>query len=154
MLRYRRLQIFVAAALAFVMVVGLGGTLTPRHEIFPFASWFLFSLVPGRRSEFDLTLHAANEKGSDPGRPYNQADGLVHHPHSIVTHEIIQQLGEAEQNHDATARGALRRQIEADFEPSVTRYDLVRVTYSPVERWRTGRVLATETLRSFGTGEP
>ena len=59
MLRYRRLQIFVAAALAFVLVVGLaGGTLTPRHEIFPFASWFLFSLVPGRRSEFDLILHA------------------------------------------------------------------------------------------------
>ncbi len=31
-------------------------------------------------------------------------------------------------------------------------YDLVRVTYRPVERWQTGRVQRTESLRSFGTG--
>lgn len=154
MLRYRRLQIFVAAALAFVMVVGLGGTLTPRHEIFPFASWFLFSLVPGKRSDFDLILHAASDEPPEQGRPYSQANGLVFHPHSIVAHTIIQELGDAEQNGNTVSSRALRRQIEVEFVPAVTRYDLVRVTYDPVERWRTGRVLTTEPLRSFGTGEP
>ncbi len=154
MSRYRRLQIFVVAALAFVVVVGLGGALTPRREIFPFASWFLFSLVPGHRSEYDVILRATGDKPLAPGRPYNRADGLVSHPHSIVAHELIQELGAAEQNHDAAASRALRRQIEADFEPSVTRYDLVRVTYAPIERWQTGRVQGTESLRSFGKGEP
>ena len=101
-----------------------------------------------------MLLRATGDKPLAPGRPYNQADGLVHRPHSIVAHELIQELGAAEQNHDAAASRALRRQIEADFEPSVTRYDLVRVTYAPIERWRTGRVQGTEALRSFATGEP
>ena len=154
MLRYRRLQIFVAAALTFVLVVGLAGELPPRHENFPFASWSLFSLVPGRRSEFDLILHAKGDPPPGTGRPFNQAKGLVYHPHSIVAHEVIQQLGDAEQHAHADASRTLRRQIELDFVPAVKRYDLVRVTYTPVERWRTGRVLASATVRSFETGEP
>ena len=154
MLRYRRLQLFAAAALTFVLVVGLAGEIPPRHENFPFASWSLFSLVPGRRSEFDLILHAAGDPPPETGRPFNQADGLVYHPHSIVAHEVIQQLGDAEQHADADASRTLRRQIELEFIPAVTRYDLVRVTYTPVERWRTGRVLGTEAVRSFAAGEP
>ncbi len=147
--RYRRLQIFVAAALAFVFVVGMAGEIPPRHENFPFASWSLFSLVPGRRSEFDLIVHTA-----EASQPFNQADRLVYHPHSIVAHEIIQQFGDAERAGDAAASRSLRRQIEQEFIPAVTGYDLVRVTYTPVERWRTGRVLSTDPVRSFTRGEP
>ncbi len=153
MLRYRRLQIFVAAALALVMAIGLGGTLTPSHEIFPFASWFLFSLVPGRRSEFEVILRVIDNKPVEPGRPFRQADFLVHHPHSIVIHEIIQKLGAAEEARDAKTSRALRRQIEGEFDPAISRYDLVRVTYKPVERWKTGRVQDTAVVRSFATGE-
>ena len=152
--RYRRLQRFVVAALAFMFVVGLGGTLLPSHEVFPFASWFLFSLVPGRQSEFDLFLHTPSDDPAATGVSFRTADGLVRHSHSVVFHELIQQLGAAEERRDATASRALRRQIEGDFEPSVVRYDLVRVKYKPVERWRTGRVQASAAVRSFGTGEP
>ncbi len=154
MSRYRRLQIFVAAALTFVLVVGLAGEIPPRHENFPFASWSLFSLVPGRRSEFDLIVHAADEPSPGTGQPFNQAASLVYHPHSIVAHEIIQELGDAEQHGNAAASRALRRQIEREFVPAVTRYDLARVTYNPVERWRTGRVASTVPVRSFAAGEP
>lgn len=153
MLHYRRLQIFVAAVLAFVLTVGLGGTLTPSREIFPFASWFLFSLVPDRRNEYDVLLSVVDNKPMEPGRPFRQADNLVHHPHSIVIHEIIQQFGVAEATHNAKASRTLRRQIEGEFDPAISRYDLVRVTYKPVERWKTGRVQDTVVLRSFATGE-
>ena len=153
MLPYRRLQLFVAAALTFVAIVGLGGTLTPRHEIFPFASWFLFSLVPDRRSEFDLLLRATADHPLDPPRSLRQADGLVGQPHSIVTYELIQQLGRAEQAHDERASRAVRRQIEGQFTGPVTRYELVRITYAPVERYRTDRVLETAPVRSYETGE-
>ena len=78
----------------------------------------------------------------------------MRHPHSVVFHELIQQLGAAEERRDADASRALRRQIEADFESRVACYDLVRVKYSPVERWRTGRVRETATLRAFAIGEP
>ncbi len=151
---YRRLQFAAVAALAFMFIVGLGGTLLPSHEVFPFASWFLFSLVPGRGNEFDLVLHTAGDDPSTPGRSFRTADSLVRHPHSVVFHELIQQLGTAEERRDADASRALRRQIEADFEGRITGYDLVRVKYSPVERWRTGRVRETTTLRAFTNGEP
>ena len=153
MRRYRRLQAFAVAALAFLAVVGIGGTLLPSHEVFPFASWFLFSLVPGRQSEFDPLLRTANDDPTVPGRSFRAADHLVRHSHSVVFHELIQQLGAAEARSDTPASRALRRQIEGDFEPSVVRYDLVRVKYTPVERWRTGRVRETAAVRSFGTGE-
>ncbi len=154
MRHYRRLQLAAAAALAFMLVVGLGGTLLPSHEVFPFASWFLFSLVPGPQNEYDLLLRTANDDPAKPGHPFRASDGLVHHSHSVVFHELIQQLGAAEARRDAAASRALRRQIEADFEPSVVRYDLVRAKYSPIERWRTGRVRETAGVRSFATGEP
>ena len=154
MRRYRRLQLFAAAALAFMLAVGLGGTLLPSHEMFPFASWFLFSLVPGPQSEFDLVLHDASDAPGNPGRSFRVADHLVRHSHSVVFHELIQQLGAAEERRDAPASRALRRQIEADFEPGVGRYDLVRMEYSPIERWRTGVVRETVGVRAFATGEP
>ena len=154
MRRYRRLQRFVVAALAFMLVVGLGGTLLPSHEVFPFASWFLFSLVPGRQSEFDLLLHTREEGPAGPGVSFRLADRLVRHSHSVVFHELIQQLGAAEERRDAPASRALRRQIEGDFEPGVVCYDLVRVKYAPIERWRTGRVRESAAVRAFTTGEP
>ena len=154
MRRYRRLQRFAAAALAFLLVAGLGGTLLPSHEVFPLASWFLFSLVPGPQSEFDLLLRRAGDDPAGPGRSFRLSDGLVRHSHSVVFHELIQQLGAAEGRRNAPASRALRRQIEADFEPSVARYDLVRVRYAPIERWRTGRVQESAAVRSFTTGEP
>ena len=147
MFRYRRLQIFAAAALAFVFVIGMAGEIPPRHENFPFASWSLFSLVPGRQTEFDLIVHTAAAS-----QPFNRADRLVYHPHSIVIHEVVQQLGDAVRVGNAAAVRALRRQIEQEFIPLVTGYDLVRVTYTPVDRWRTGRVLSTDPVRSFIPG--
>ena len=154
MRRYRRLQRLAFAALAYMLVVGLGGTLLPSHEVFPFASWFLFSLVPGRGSEFDLLLHTAGDDPAAPGRSFRLSDRLVRHSHSVVFHELIQQLGAAEERRDAHASRALRRQIEGDFEPSVVRYDLVRVKYAPIERWSTGRVRESAGVRAFATGEP
>lgn len=154
MSRYRRLQRFVVAALAFMLVMGLSGTLLSSHEVFPFASWFLFSLVPGGQSEFDLLLHTKEEDAAGPGLSFRLANHLVRHSHSVVFHELIQQLGAAEERRDTTASRELRRQIESDFEPSVVRYNLVRVKYTPIERWRTGRVHESAAVRAFTTGEP
>ena len=154
MRRYRRLQLFAVAALAFMLAVGLGGLLLPSGEVFPFASWSLFSLVPGPQGEFDLVLHDAGDGPDNAGRSFRGADHLVRHSHSVVFHELIQQLGVAEERRDAAASRALRRQIESDFEPGVRRYDLVRVKYSPIERWRTGTVRETAGMRTFATGEP
>ena len=154
MKRYRRLQLFVVAALLFQLVVGLGGALTARKEIFPFTSWFLFSMVPYETTDFDLILRALGDQPLEPPRTFGQGSGLVSQPHSIVAYQLIQQLGDAETAHDAARVQALRRQIEGQFLVPAIHYDLVRVTYTPVERWQTGRARKTEPLRSYVYGQP
>ena len=154
MKHYRRLQALAVAALLAELVVGLGGTLTPRKEIFPFASWFLFSTVPYETTDFDLILRTLGDQPLEPARAFSQGSGLVSQPHSIVAYQVIQQLGDAEKAHDAARIQALRRQIEGQFLVPAIHYDLVRVTYAPLERWQTGRALRTEPVCSFVYGQP
>ena len=150
---YRRLSFFAVAALLVEFGVGLGGTLTPRREIFPFASWFLFSLVPGKTRDYDLVLRAEGDHPLIPPPRFSQAGWLVTTPHSIVTYQLIQQLGRAVEHHDP-AVGTLRLQIEAAFTRPAMHYDLVKATYLPVKRWESDQTLDLVPLRSFVAGQP
>ncbi len=150
---YRRLRVFVAAALLLELIVGLGGALTPRAEIFPFASWFLFSLVPGKASEYDLILTSADEQQNIPPVRVSQAGRLIQAPHSIVLFQTIQEFGEAVETHDPHAK-KLRQQIEAQFTVPAVHYDLVKETYHPLARWEFNQLLSRVVLHSYIAGEP
>jgi hypothetical protein len=150
--RYRRLRVFAFVALAAELVVGLGGALTKRGEIFPFASWFLFSLVPFQSSEYDLLIHPPDGGGAP--LPLNQAGKFVNYSHSIVAYQLIQQMGRAQEQHDPELLGRLRQQIETRFRMPSLRYDLVKVRYSPIPRWTSGAVLSQEAVASFTAGQP
>ena len=154
LLTYRRLHAIAVGMLIVEFVVGMGGYLTPRKEIFPFASWFLFLLVPSDTNDYDLILRANDGNPITPPRPYSQLPWLVSTPQSIVTYHLIQQLGDAVSRGDAPRIPLLRRQIEAQFTQPRVEYDLVRDIYRPVERYATGRVRARRTLRSFTSGQP
>ena len=152
MTRYRRLRFLAVAILLVELVVGLGGTLTPRTEIFPFASWFLFSLVPGKVSDYDLVLRAVGDRPLVPAPRFSQAGRMVHAPHSIVVYQTIQQFGGAVEKHDPRA-DLLRRQLEVQFLVPAVRYDLVKATYLPVARYERDQTLGITPLRSFVAGQ-
>ena len=150
---YRRLRLAAVAILLVELVVGLGGTLTPRREIFPFASWFLFSLVPGQTSDYDLVLRAEGDRPLAPPPRFSQAGRLVTTPHSIVSYNLIQQLGRAVEQ-GSSDLGVLRGQVEAQFTVPRIHYDLVKATYRPVERCESYQTLRLVPLRSFVAGQP
>jgi hypothetical protein len=150
--RYRRLRVFAFVALTAEFVVGLGGSLTARREIFPFASWFLFSLVPYQSTDYDLLIHPPD--GSGAPLPLNQAGKFVNYSHSIVAFQLIQQMGRAQEQHYRELLGRLRQQIETRFRLPGIRYDLVKVRYAPIPRWTNGAVLSQETVASFAAGQP
>lgn len=155
MRQYRRLRRWTVAFLVLECAVGFGGALTARHEIFPFASWFLFGLVPYRSSEYDIVLRAEGTRLLDPPPSFSHAPGaLVQGSHSVVAYQLIQQLGDAETRGDLARSRALRRQIEAQFRVPFIHYDLMRVTYRPVEYWQTDRVISRATVKSFVAGQP
>jgi hypothetical protein len=150
--RYRRLRVLAFVALAAELVVGLGGALTKRREIFPFASWFLFSLVPFQSSEYDLLIHPPDGAGAP--LPLNQAGKYVNYSHSIVAFQLIQQMGHAQEQHDPELLGRLRQQIETRFRTAGLHYDLVKVRYAPIPRWTNGSVLSQQAVASFTAGQP
>lgn len=149
MKRIFRLQWLAAVFLFAQVVIGYAGWLTPRHEIYPFTSWLLFSLVPDRITDYDLLLHGSPTFPQEPPRPFNQSGGLVRAPHSIVSYQLIQQLGEAVAANDNPRIEYLRREIEEQFAFVPMRYDLIEVRYRPVSRWKTGHVLAMTGIHSF-----
>ena len=154
LLGYKRLRAAAVALLVVEFAVGMGGALTPRQEIFPFASWFLFLLVPSHTNDYDLILRSNQGIAIEPPLPYSQLSWLVSSPQSIVTYNLVQQLGDAEASHDAARSRKVRRLVDALFTQPHVRYDLVRNTYEPVERYETGRVRTRQTLAAFTSGEP
>lgn len=157
-LRAGRRGVWLATGvLVLQFTLGLLGTLTPRGEIFPFASWFLFSLVPDRVVSYDLLLHGTARRPLDPPRAFNQAGGWVKSPHSVTVYQLTQQLGRAFEAGRAAETTRVRREIEAQFSAPGMRYDLVRVSYRLAERWKNRQAPQTVTLTRFGEpggGEP
>lgn len=150
MKRLRRLQILAAGFLLFQVAIGYAGWFTPRHEVFPFTSWLLFSLVPDRITDYDLLLHGSPLYPQNPPRPFNQSGALVRAPHSIVSYQLIQQLGDAVEKGDAPRAEALRQEIEEQFAAAPMTYDLVRLTYRPAARWSSGQLVSpARIVRSF-----
>ena len=151
---YRRLRFVAVVLLAAEFVVGMGGWLTPRHEVFPFASWFLFTLVPNHTTEYDLEFRAANDRPLDPPVRYSRAASLVAQPHGITAFNVIQALGASLEHHDPPETRALRAQVDALCGSSRLTYDVVRVTYDPVARYDTGAALQRHVLGTFTTHQP
>lgn len=150
---FRRCRRFAVGVLATQFIVGLAGTLTPRGEIFPFASWFLFSLRPDRVVSYDLLLRGSARRPLDPPKPFNQGGELVKAPHSINVYQLTQQLGRAVESRRPDQIRRLRREIEAQFIPPGMRYDVVRVSYGLAERWGGQPPVRSEPLASFTQGE-
>lgn len=147
--QYRRLCGCAAILLALQFTVGLAGALTPRGEIFPFASWFLFSLRPDRVVSYDLLLRGSEQRPLDPPQPFSQSGGLVKAPHSVTVYQLVQQLGRAIESRRPAPIGRLRREIEAQFSVPGMRYDVVRVSYRLADRWSGQSPARSEPLASF-----
>ena len=151
---YRRLRWLVVAALFVQFAVGLGSELPPRREWFPFASWFLFVLVPNRTVECDVEIRAVDDQPLDPPQRFSRTQGMVYLPHSIAAFNVIQGLGQALRSGDAARARAARAQLESLCGTRRLRYDVVENTYDPVPRYDTGATLRRRVLGSFTTHEP
>jgi hypothetical protein len=135
-----------------------GGLLTlfhPAREVFPVYSWFLFSLVPQHQTRYALLLREVRGESLDQPRYYEEADGLVPAPHSVIMYELVQQFGGAVESHQNEQAQRLQKLLESNFLPPATRYDLVKTTFDPLTRWKTGQQ-QVEHLNTFATpgGQP
>jgi hypothetical protein len=117
----------------------------------PFSAWALFVFVPNEPVAYGVKLRSAGDRVFDPPLDFKRADGIVANPHDIVSAFNIDMLGFALEKGDSAAADRYRGLLEANALPKAARWDLVRLDYDPVDRWKTGRA-AESIVRSFGTG--
>jgi hypothetical protein len=112
--------------------------LTGLHEIYPVFSWTLFSKVPQERIAWGLRIVAYNGQVLDSPLFYEEADGIVSDPRSISAQYAIRRMCRAELAGNAREVKDARRLLEQTYLATGIRYELVRVRYDPLTRWRSG----------------
>ena len=149
MKKYRRLQSALVALVLGTFALGMVSAVRPAGEIFPFASWFLFSLVPQQVTSYELRVLEWKHQKFDPPKSIIEVDGLVRNPRSSTVYQLIQRYGAGNDPERGQTLGA-----EAAWELLRARFtstdhlcvQTFRVTYDPIERWRTGCVIQAQEL--------
>jgi hypothetical protein len=160
--RYRFVQRLVAGFLGLMLLAGVGGQFfNERHELFPFYSWFLFSLVPQPDAAvYELLIHEAPAgRVFDPPIASRKADeGLIRSSHSVDLFRNVQELGRAAQARDAALCDRLRAGIERRFRVAgLVRYEIVKQTFdNAIARWasRDAAPHRQESVATFLRGAP
>jgi hypothetical protein len=111
-------------------------------EIFPFAPWDMFSRTPSNLETFRIRVHRIGDQTFDPPRyllDFPEYERRMRHPVNLV---VIRRFGHAWVEGDPAA-DRYRRLTEDTFELHDATYELVRVAYDPLIRYRTGDVAET-----------
>lgn len=138
MAAYRNCRAWVTLFLAGYFVLGLATLAVPGGEVFPCYSWFLFALVPGRETQYAVRLLEVRGQKLPEPLLFQDAEGLVAEPHSVVVRDLARQFGMALEEGRLDEQARLRRALEKNYLPTPCRYELVVMTYGPLTRWRTG----------------
>ena len=119
-------------------------------------SWNLYSGVPARiQSDFSVLVHSIGGQEIMPAPYLDDTPGLVFgrlidYNHSLV-HDVMR-LGQAI---DAGQKDAVRKErekLEANFLKDQIVYELVHIRFNPIDRWKTGQLISTESLATFTSG--
>lgn len=144
---YRWIRRAVPTFLVVYCLGGLLALLTPTYEVFPVFSWFLFPLTPGDEVRYEIRVYEYGGVPLDPPKLYQEGGGSFVGVHSIELFELIQALGRATERGDNASASNTLLLIE-NYLKSPYRVELLRVSYSPVERWKTGSAHAV-VLKTF-----
>lgn len=124
-------------------LVGIGSHFAPARflpygQLYPFFSWFLFARTPNQVTDYAVRLMEVQGRKLDPPPFIQDADHLAPDVHSIKLHDIVQKLGMALERKDRESARHASRMLERNFLTGATRYQVVKVTYNPLNRWQTG----------------
>ncbi|GAB4245906.1 MAG: hypothetical protein OHK005_11530 [Candidatus Methylacidiphilales bacterium] len=131
----RRIQLGVATFATAIFCLGeLALLRPPSYEFFPFYSWSMFALVPGKREIFYVLVETPHGKVD-----FKQGGAGIRNQHSVVAYNLIQKLGRAAAAGDAAEVAAWRGQFEKSHLEAGTRYRVVMWREDAMARWRVER---------------
>ena len=149
------LKTFLLAVLATYTIGGFLAEVLLGHATYraiPFFSWSLFSLTPNRVETYAVRIHEYQGQTLNPPLDFAVAHGIIDRPESPKARTLIQNFGRRLEAGDDKGARELRRTFETVFLAPLMRYEVVRLDYDPIERWRSGTLRVTP-LRQFTTAQ-
>ncbi len=152
---YRRTKLFLHILILGYILAALHVGLNRHHrEVFPVASWSLFSRVSTVKTEFAVLITQVDGEPLAVPREFMDCRDLFSGAGNIRAYYTIQDLGAVTRGHPSAIMERLRRLLETKYMRGPNRdirYQLILRSFDPIERWRGGsyqhRVIANLSLR-------
>jgi hypothetical protein len=135
---YRHYTLCFLVAVVLYVALSIGTWLQLQREIFPFASWELFSYVPNELHDYGVRIIQV-DGATVEGWPYLETlDALIGADYTINVHQAIQTLGIQVEQADYDAVEESQAFFEATHLGALgsVEYALYSRRSQPIARWR------------------
>jgi hypothetical protein len=143
---YARQKQWVLGFLVFYFIAGMYAV-----DRYPFFDWALFTKIPNEQRDYSIQLRAYDGTVYEPALPFSESkflfDAIGQSPTQYT--QPISDLGTAIMRADERAVEQHREFVERMFDGKPFVYDVLKITYDPVELWRTGAYRSREVVASF-----
>lgn len=145
--KYSALKWFIVACLAGYVAIAVSFNAFGREPYF-FFSWFVFSRVPSEAQiGYDVRLLSADGKDLEKPASLLELRG-TYSVEGINAPEYRRRFGIFSRTY-GDPRSQDKRLIDALIVAESARYEFVRQSFNPVERWKTGAIATTTVLGTF-----
>ena len=134
---FQRKFILIVIFSYFIAGISIGFLNVKDEEVFPFFSWSLFSRIPNRGYQYSVQITEYNGQIIKPVL-FQKASSIVNKSHSSEPDRIIQNMGK---NFDKNTQEfeKMKNLLEGNYLGNTTKYNLVLLTYDPLQKWKTGK---------------
>lgn len=145
-------KIFLVALFLLYFLGSFYTSGTLEGEAYPFFSWFVFTKVPPKFQE-GYTIRILKYGDKQLHSPVSFEDAYdVYMNRGIASPQynyMIRALGTSVENKDLREIKRHRHTLEATFLSQPVVYEVVKIKFSTLERWRTGQVLESKSIAVF-----
>jgi hypothetical protein len=120
-------------------------------EVFPVFAWSLFERIPNTEEDYAIRVLIVGSEELRPPRYFEESGFWFDKDRSSLGYSDIQRLGAAFAERDADRVARIRALLERRYfaGAGTVRYELVRRSFDPVDRWRSGRFKSARSLAVF-----
>ena len=153
---YRRAnRVLLAAAGIYILIALTRHSVPQREEIFPFASWSLFSKVPNEIHDYGLRVLEMDGRVMNPPIDYEASYPRFTSSDPHMARACIQQLGQAVKSRDAAEVARVRTYLESLHlrGHKQVKYELLDRRWDPLERWNEKKFRSLKVMATFQSGQ-
>lgn len=143
------MRIFVISFLILYFILGKSTDYFRTGEIFPIYSWQLFSFVPQKTiTEFAIEIQELQGKKLETPQLFQNMRSIIPGASLFTAYRTIQNLGRAQTRNNSIKTEKLKKQFEDLYLKLPAKYDLIQITFDPLERWENGTYQKTH-IKTF-----